>query len=200
MATAMFAETLDNFQHSTRLIPESRSCTLNSSRENLKTRISINYRTFCTNVPRYTAFAGSFNAVWIYINGSYAQKWLTKFYLYLLFPYLLFVFNVLLASLCRYKNLCENRRHNSQNSRLYFHLMQLVSDSVMYVRYKDYTTLQPRRQPSSYSPPWEPQILLGNVLLETNPAYKFENYFIYENSWLLGTEIMWIHNLQVYDV
>jgi hypothetical protein len=28
MATAMFAETLGNFQHSTRLIPESRSCTL----------------------------------------------------------------------------------------------------------------------------------------------------------------------------
>jgi hypothetical protein len=24
----------------------------------------------------------------------------------------------------------------------------------------DYTVLQPRRQPSSYSPPWEPQILL----------------------------------------
>jgi hypothetical protein len=31
-ATAVFAETLDNFQHSTRLIPENRSCTLNSSR------------------------------------------------------------------------------------------------------------------------------------------------------------------------
>jgi hypothetical protein len=28
MATAMFAETLDNFQHSTRLIPEGRSCTI----------------------------------------------------------------------------------------------------------------------------------------------------------------------------
>jgi hypothetical protein len=27
MATAMFAETLDNFQHSKRLIPDSRSCT-----------------------------------------------------------------------------------------------------------------------------------------------------------------------------
>jgi hypothetical protein len=27
MATAMFVETLDNFQHSTRLIPESQSCT-----------------------------------------------------------------------------------------------------------------------------------------------------------------------------
>jgi hypothetical protein len=25
----------------------------------------------------------------------------------------------------------------------------------------DYTVLQPRRQPSSYSPPWEPQILLS---------------------------------------
>jgi hypothetical protein len=32
----------------------------------------------------------------------------------------------------------------------------------------DYTTLQPRTQPSSYSPPWEPQILLSNPLvLET---------------------------------
>jgi hypothetical protein len=31
MATAMLNETLDNFQHSTRLIPESRSCTLISS-------------------------------------------------------------------------------------------------------------------------------------------------------------------------
>jgi hypothetical protein len=38
MATAMFAEALENFQHSMRLIPESRSCTLNSSRENVRTR------------------------------------------------------------------------------------------------------------------------------------------------------------------
>jgi hypothetical protein len=29
----------------------------------------------------------------------------------------------------------------------------------------DYTALQPRRQPSSYSPPWEPQILLRSLLL-----------------------------------
>jgi hypothetical protein len=28
----------------------------------------------------------------------------------------------------------------------------------------DYTALQPRRQPSSYSPPWEPQILLKHFL------------------------------------
>jgi hypothetical protein len=27
----------------------------------------------------------------------------------------------------------------------------------------DYTALQPRRQPSSYSPPWEPQILLSGL-------------------------------------
>jgi hypothetical protein len=39
MATAMFAETLDNSQHSTRLNPESRSYTLIPSRKNLKTRI-----------------------------------------------------------------------------------------------------------------------------------------------------------------
>jgi hypothetical protein len=29
----------------------------------------------------------------------------------------------------------------------------------------DYTALQPRRQPSSYSPPWEPQILLCPLVL-----------------------------------
>jgi hypothetical protein len=33
MATAKYAETLDNFQHSTRLIPGIRSCALNSNRE-----------------------------------------------------------------------------------------------------------------------------------------------------------------------
>jgi hypothetical protein len=31
----------------------------------------------------------------------------------------------------------------------------------------DYTALQPRRQPSSYSPLWEPQILPENTLLNT---------------------------------
>jgi hypothetical protein len=36
MATAVFAETLGNSQYSTRLIPERRSCTLNSSREYLR--------------------------------------------------------------------------------------------------------------------------------------------------------------------
>jgi hypothetical protein len=29
----------------------------------------------------------------------------------------------------------------------------------------DYTALQPRRQPSSYTPPWEPQILLSKYLV-----------------------------------
>jgi hypothetical protein len=43
MATAMFAEMLDNSQHSTRLIPESRSFTMNSSRENLRTRTTLLY-------------------------------------------------------------------------------------------------------------------------------------------------------------
>jgi hypothetical protein len=38
MATAMFAETLENPQHSTRLIPESRTGTFNPSREILRTR------------------------------------------------------------------------------------------------------------------------------------------------------------------
>jgi hypothetical protein len=42
MATAMLAETLDNFQHSTRLIPESQNFALNSSRENLRARNSVN--------------------------------------------------------------------------------------------------------------------------------------------------------------
>jgi hypothetical protein len=31
----------------------------------------------------------------------------------------------------------------------------------------DYTVLQPRRQPSSYSPPWEPQILLRKEAVHT---------------------------------
>jgi hypothetical protein len=37
MANAMYAETLDDSQHSSRLILKSRSCALNSSRENLRT-------------------------------------------------------------------------------------------------------------------------------------------------------------------
>jgi hypothetical protein len=39
MANAMFAETLDNFQHSTLIIPESQIFTSNSSRVNLRARI-----------------------------------------------------------------------------------------------------------------------------------------------------------------
>jgi hypothetical protein len=39
MANAMLVETLDNSEHSTRLIPESQSYTLNSSCENQRTRI-----------------------------------------------------------------------------------------------------------------------------------------------------------------
>jgi hypothetical protein len=38
MVTAVFTETLDNFQDSTLFIPRSRSCVLDSSRENLRTR------------------------------------------------------------------------------------------------------------------------------------------------------------------
>jgi hypothetical protein len=38
MAAAMFAEMLDDFQHSVQLIPESQSFILNSNHENLKTR------------------------------------------------------------------------------------------------------------------------------------------------------------------
>jgi hypothetical protein len=40
MATAIFAERLDNFEYSTWLIPKILSFTLNSSRENLRTRTS----------------------------------------------------------------------------------------------------------------------------------------------------------------
>jgi hypothetical protein len=47
MANAMFAETLDNSQHSMWLIAESRSYTLNSSRENLRTRIIVINLLFC---------------------------------------------------------------------------------------------------------------------------------------------------------
>jgi hypothetical protein len=41
MATAMSAGMLDNFHHLMLLIPKSRSCTLNSSHENLRTRIAF---------------------------------------------------------------------------------------------------------------------------------------------------------------
>jgi hypothetical protein len=34
----------------------------------------------------------------------------------------------------------------------------------------DYTALQPRRQPSSYSLPWEPQILISDL---SHPWYMF---------------------------
>jgi hypothetical protein len=42
MATVILAETFDNFQHSTQLILESRSCTLKSSCENPSRRMSKN--------------------------------------------------------------------------------------------------------------------------------------------------------------
>jgi hypothetical protein len=45
ITTAILDETLDNFQHSTLLIPEGRSCTLNSSPESLRTR-DINFFVF----------------------------------------------------------------------------------------------------------------------------------------------------------
>jgi hypothetical protein len=58
MATAMSAETLDNFQHSMSLIPKSRSCTLNYSRENLRPRIFNNTYSEMTN----------YNRIWSNIN------------------------------------------------------------------------------------------------------------------------------------
>jgi hypothetical protein len=53
----------------------------------------------------------------------------------------------------------------------------------------DYTVLQPRRQQSSYSPPWEPQILLshlhiwlvGNRL--TSYILSFYGCFLFGNMW-----------------
>jgi hypothetical protein len=44
METVMLAEAMDNSQHSTRLILESRSCTLNSSIENLKDKYKDHWR------------------------------------------------------------------------------------------------------------------------------------------------------------
>jgi hypothetical protein len=42
----------------------------------------------------------------------------------------------------------------------------------------DYTALQPRRQPSSYSPPLEPQILLSLVMSFISFAFIQFSYFI----------------------
>jgi hypothetical protein len=42
MATAMSAETLENLQHSTELIPESQSYTINTSCKNPRTQIILN--------------------------------------------------------------------------------------------------------------------------------------------------------------
>jgi hypothetical protein len=53
----MFVETLDNFQHSMRLIPESRSCTLNSSRENLRTSfLNEDFRGFLSTSKRMLGY------------------------------------------------------------------------------------------------------------------------------------------------
>jgi hypothetical protein len=53
MASAIFAETLDNSQHSTRLIPDSQSCTMDSSCENLRTRTLIQLqRLYCVEMGK----------------------------------------------------------------------------------------------------------------------------------------------------
>jgi hypothetical protein len=36
----------------------------------------------------------------------------------------------------------------------------------------DYMTLQPRRQPSSYSPPWQPEILLSNQIMFAEAVWE----------------------------
>jgi hypothetical protein len=38
----------------------------------------------------------------------------------------------------------------------------------------DYTVLQPRRQPSSYSPPWKPQILLNDASFHIEQCFYFD--------------------------
>jgi hypothetical protein len=46
-----------------------------------------------------------------------------------------------------------------------------------YLLLPDYTALQPRRQPSSYSPPWEPQILqFTSDLLSVHAVYTPYKY------------------------
>jgi hypothetical protein len=53
----------------------------------------------------------------------------------------------------------------------------------------DYTALQPRRQPSSYQPPWEPQILLNNkwtVLLGTLHVRRWILTIIISWQWILA--------------
>jgi hypothetical protein len=56
----------------------------------------------------------------------------------------------------------------------------------------DYTALQPRRQQSSYSPPWEPQILLNELefvyfsaplYCVAQPFYTRDTINIVEESW-----------------
>jgi hypothetical protein len=57
MTSAIFAEKLDNFQRTTTFIPESRSFTLNSSRENPRTRISeCDYRIFTCVFQHMSAY------------------------------------------------------------------------------------------------------------------------------------------------
>jgi hypothetical protein len=62
----------------------------------------------------------------------------------------------------------------------------------------DYTALQPRRQPSSYSPPWESQILLGKMSLQFEDIYgkscssfnvevHFCQFISYFSCWSTGT-------------
>jgi hypothetical protein len=66
MATAMLAETLDNFQHSTRLIPECRSCTLISSRVNLRTRTM----SYCRTESIKNIFQNFWLSIWILMYRS----------------------------------------------------------------------------------------------------------------------------------
>jgi hypothetical protein len=53
MTTAVVVETFESLQHSTRLIPESRSRTLNYSRENPRTRTTVLTCDFLSEVAQY---------------------------------------------------------------------------------------------------------------------------------------------------
>jgi hypothetical protein len=65
MVTAMFGETLDNSQHSTQLIPERRTYTLNTSRENLITIIVQGDRSHATHIKIFIDGYNTIQLDWI---------------------------------------------------------------------------------------------------------------------------------------
>jgi hypothetical protein len=59
----------------------------------------------------------------------------------------------------------------------------------------DYTALQPRRQPSSYSPPWEPQILQNNQSCSWIPTF-LRNFSPPSSGWNI-VAITWTYKTMV---